>query len=82
MYVVLEWKIDVSVFIIYVTFFINSNYMSLYIHDQGSFVFTGFESTLPNWQIGYVGAVLMIAELVSVKPKSMTRVSGYNSISL
>jgi hypothetical protein len=56
--------------------------MSLYIHDQGSFVFTGFESTLPNWQIGYVGAVLMIAELVSVKPKSMTRVSGYNSISL
>ncbi|NDE23251.1 MAG: phage major capsid protein, partial [Synechococcaceae bacterium WB9_3_282] len=60
----------------------NSNYLSLYIHDQGSFVFTGFESTLPNWQIGYVGAVLMIAELVSTKPKSMTRVSGYNSISL
>jgi hypothetical protein len=56
--------------------------LSLYIHDQGSFVFTGFESTLPNWQIGYVGAVLMIAELVSTKPKSMTRVSGYNSISL
>ena len=63
-------------------YFINSNYLSLYIHDQGSFVFTGFESTLPNWQIGYVGAVLMIAELVSTKPKSMTRVSGYNSISL
>ena len=63
-------------------YFINSNYMSLYIHDQGSFVFTGFESTLPNWQIGYVGAVLMIAELVSTKPKSMTRVQGYNSISL
>lgn len=63
-------------------YFINSNYLSLYIHDQGSFVFTGFESTLPNWQIGYVGAVLMIAELVSTKPKSMTRVTGYNSISL
>jgi hypothetical protein len=63
-------------------YFINSNYLSLYIHEQGSFVFTGFESTLPNWQIGYVGAVLMIAELVSTKPKSMTRVSGYNSISI
>jgi len=25
---------------------------------------------------------LMIAELVSTKPKSMTRVQGYNSISL
>jgi hypothetical protein len=63
-------------------YFINSNYLSLYIHEQGSFVFTGFESTLPNWQIGYVGAVLMIAELVSTKPKTMTRVSGYNSIAL
>jgi len=63
-------------------YFINSNYLSLYIHDQGSFVFTGFESTLPNWQIGYVGAVLMIAELVNTKPKAMTRVGGYNSISI
>ena len=63
-------------------YLLNTNYLSLYIHEQGSFVFTGFESTLPNWQIGYVGAVLMIAELVSVKPKSMTQVTGYNSISL
>lgn len=63
-------------------YFLNTNYLSLYIHEQGSFVFTGFESTLPNWQIGYVGAVLMIAELVNTKPKSMTVVSGYNSLSL
>ena len=63
-------------------YFLNTNYLSLYIHEQGSFVFTGFESTLPNWQIGYVGAVLMIAELVNVKPKSMTVVSGYNYLSL
>jgi hypothetical protein len=63
-------------------YFLNSNYLSLYIHEQGSFVFTGFESTLPNWQIGYVGAVLMIAELVCTKPRSMTQVTGYNSISL
>ena len=63
-------------------YFLNTNYLSLYIHEQGSFVFTGFESTLPNWQIGYVGAVLMIAEMVSTKPKSMSVVSGYNSLSL
>ena len=63
-------------------YFLNTNYLSLYIHEQGSFVFTGFESTLPNWQIGYVGAVIMIAELVSTKPKSMTVVSGYNSLSI
>ena len=63
-------------------YFLNSNYLSLYVHEQGSFVFTGFESTLPNWQIGYVGAVITIAELVSTKPKTMTQVTGYNSISL
>jgi len=63
-------------------YLLNTNYLSLYIHDQGSFVFTGFESTLPNWQIGYVGAVLMIAELVNTKPKSMTKVTGYNSLTI
>ena len=63
-------------------YLLNNNYLSLYIHEQGSFAFTGFESTLPNWQIGYVGAVLMIAELVSTKPKSMTKVTGYNYLTL
>jgi len=63
-------------------YLINTNYLSLFIHEQGSFVFTGFESTLPNWQVGYVGAVLMIAELVNVKPKCMTKITGYNSVSL
>jgi hypothetical protein len=65
-----------------IVYFVNTNYLNLYIHEQGSFVFTGFESTLPNWQIGYVGAVLMIAELISTKPKSMTRVGSYNSLTL
>ena len=63
-------------------YLLNTNYLSMYIHEQAEFAFTGFESTLPNWQIGYVGAVLMIAELVSTKPKSMTKVTGYNYLSL
>lgn len=63
-------------------YLLNTNYMSLYIHEQASFAFTGFESTLPNFQIGYVGAVLMIAELVNTKPKAMTKITGYNSLSL
>ena len=63
-------------------YLLNTNYLSLYIHEQGQFVFTGFESTLPNWQIGYVGAVINIAELVNTKPKAMTKVTGFNSLSL
>ncbi|NBQ79939.1 MAG: hypothetical protein EBT99_15205 [Betaproteobacteria bacterium] len=54
-----------------ILYLLNSNYLS-----------TGFESTLPNWQIGYVGAVLTIAEMVNTKPKSMTKVTGYNSLTL
>jgi len=63
-------------------YFVNSNYASLYIHEQASFSFTGFESTLSNWQLGYVGALVTIAELVVTKPKAMTRVTGLNYISL
>jgi len=63
-------------------YLLNTNYLSMYIHEQASFAFTGFESTLPNFQIGYVGAVLMIAELVNTKPKAMTKITGYNSLSL
>lgn len=63
-------------------YLLNTNYLSLYVHNKAQFAFTGFESTLPNWQIGYVGAVLTIAEIVSTKPKSMTKVTGYNSLTL
>lgn len=63
-------------------YLVNSNYLNMYIHEQASFAFTGFHSTIPNFQLGYVGAVVAIAELVNVKPKSMSRVGGYNSLTL
>lgn len=63
-------------------YLLNSNYMSLYIHDMASFAFSGFESTIPNGQVGWVGVVLLAAELAVTKPKSCTRVGGFNSISL
>ena len=58
-------------------YFINSNYLAMYIHDQASFAFTGFESLLSNFQLGYVGAVLTLGELVVTKPKACGRVSNY-----
>ena len=57
----------------------NSRYMNLYLHEQGSFAFTGFESTLANGQLGYIGLLLTIGELITTKPSSMVRVSGFNS---
>ena len=63
-------------------YLMNSNYASLYIHEQAGFAFTGFESTLSNFQLGYIGAVVTLAELVITKPKACTRVAGYNSLTL
>jgi len=59
-----------------------SRYMNLYLHEQGSFAFTGFESTLPNGQLGYIGLLLTIGELITTKPSSMVRVTGFNSATL
>lgn len=61
-------------------YLLNTNYINLYIHEQASFSFTGFESTLSNWQLGYVGAVVSVAELVNAKPKANARVGSFGSL--
>lgn len=63
-------------------YFVNSNYLSMYLHEQASFAFTGFESLLSNYQLGYVGAVLTIGELVLTKPKACGRVSNYTFLNI
>ena len=60
----------------------NENYGSLYVHENAAFAFTGFESTLPNFQIGFIGAVLTLLELVVAKPKSMTVIGGLSYTTL
>lgn len=60
-----------------IIYLLNSNYLNLYVHEQASFTFSGFESLLSNYQIGYIGAVLTLAELVLVKPKSCTKVTNF-----
>ena len=60
-----------------VLYLINTNYLSLYMHEKAAFSFTGFESTLPNNQLGYVGAVLSLLELVNVKPRAHGRFTGF-----
>lgn len=51
-------------------YLLNTNYMAMHFHEQASFSFTGFHSTIPNLQLGYVGAVVTIGEFVGVKPKA------------
>lgn len=63
-------------------YLLNVGYMALYIHERAAFSFTGFQSTLPNYQLGSVGAVVSLLELVNAKPKCCTVVTGLNFISL
>jgi hypothetical protein len=63
-------------------YLVQNNYLNLYVHQQASFQFTGFETMISNMQLGYIGAVVTIAELVSTKPKSMGVVTGLNSLTI
>jgi hypothetical protein len=63
-------------------YLINSNYANLYVHEQAAFAFTGFESLLSNYQLGYIGAVLTIAELVLTKPKTAVKITNITAITI
>lgn len=65
-----------------ILYLLNTGYLAFYIHERAAFAFTGFESTLANNQIGYIGAVLSLLEMVCAKPKVCTVVSGFTYVSI
>ena len=58
-------------------YYLNENYISMYVHQDAFFGFTGFESLIPNGQIGYLGLLLSLMELVNAKPVSCGVATGY-----
>lgn len=63
-------------------YLLNTSYLSLKIHERAAFAFSGFESLLSNYQLGYLGLVLALMELVCSKPSTCAVVTGLTSISL
>lgn len=64
-------------------YLLNTRYLSLYLHKMGAFAFTGFESTLPNFQLGSIAAMVCVLEMVCTKPKAnsqLTGMTGYTNI--
>jgi len=57
----------------------HSAYTALYFHSMANFSFTGFESLLPVYQIGYIGGVVTLLELVCAKPRTTGRVGTVGS---
>jgi hypothetical protein len=60
----------------------NTRYLSAYIHEAAAFAFTGFASTLPNNQLGYVGALVVLINFVLAKRRTIAVTTGYNSNAL
>lgn len=63
-------------------YLINTNYLALHLHERAAFSFTGFESTIPNNQLGYVGAILSLLELVDVKCKAHGKFDGLTFLNI
>lgn len=61
---------------------VNTRYLSFYIHQRVNFAFTGFSSMLPNAQLGYIGALVTVLNLVNSKPKSCAQLAGFSYTTL
>lgn len=57
-------------------FFINSRYIALYLSEYAPFVFSGFQSAIPQGQIADIGVLIVALDLVCAKPSSGARVTG------
>lgn len=57
-------------------YFFNSKYISMYISEDAPFVFSGFQSTIPNFQIANVGVLIVAFDVVCTKPLSGMQVTG------
>jgi hypothetical protein len=63
-------------------YILNTNYLSLFMHERAAFAFTGFESVLPNNQFGYISAILSLLELVNVKCKTHAKIDGLQFLNI
>ena len=61
-------------------YFVNSRYLSMYMHDQAGMTFSGFESTIPAAQIAQVGVLISLCDLVCTKPSSGAQITGISGV--
>lgn len=57
-------------------FFFNSRYLAMYISEDAPFAFSGFHSTIPNFQIANIGVVIVAFDVVCTKPVSGMQITG------
>jgi hypothetical protein len=60
-------------------FMLNSRYTAMYMSEMAGFVFSGFESTIPQGQIASIGVLITALDLVCSKPSSGAYITGLAS---
>lgn len=63
-------------------YLLNPDYLTLYIHERAAFQVLPFESRFPVGQLGFIGGVLTLLQLVNVKPSAHMKVTGLTSLSI
>lgn len=57
-------------------FIFNSKYVALFLNELAPFAFTGWESTVPVNQLGWVGALVVLLSLVCASPRTGAQLAG------
>lgn len=57
-------------------YMINSRYLSMYLSEYAPFVFSGFESAIPQGQIADIGVLITCLDMVCAKPSSGAHITG------
>jgi hypothetical protein len=63
-------------------YLLNPDYLSLYIHERAGFQVLPFESRFAVGQLGYIGGVFTVLQLVNVKPAAHMKVTGLTYLSI
>jgi hypothetical protein len=63
-------------------YLINTNYLTMRVHEQADFEFEDFVPMTPVNQLSYVGVIYMLLALINTKPKANGQVFGLNSLSI
>lgn len=62
-------------------YMINSRYLSMYLSEYAPFVFSGFESAIPQGQIASIGVLITALDMVCAKPSSGAHLTGISGAS-
>lgn len=57
-------------------YMLNSKYIAMYLSEFAPFVFSGFQSTIPQGQIADIGVLITALDLVCAKPSSGAHLTG------